>query len=381
MSKPQHRKAVFIHSEEIERFAYPQDAPLKTDRAAMTRRILSSMGLLSPGEIVTPRPASREEIEEFHTPRYLDVLQEAEQGRLGVEGLEMGLGTDDCPVFRGMYEYAAMACGASLTGAELIRRKECSIAFNPSGGFHHAGPDYASGFCYLNDVVLACLRLRKSFDRVLFLDVDVHHGDGVQNAFYERSDVCTISMHESGRTLFPGTGFVGEIGEGEGRGYSVNVPLPPGTGDDLYLKAFRSAVLPLVRAYDPQVVVVELGMDGLSGDPLAHLNLSNNAYAEVVQEVMALDRPVLATGGGGYHPRNTARAWALVWTIFTAQADDDDTASLGLGGVMLESTDWSAGLRDRRRTTGRDEERRAAVEVERTIEEVKNLLFPLHGLG
>ena len=154
-----------------------------------------------------PRPAQRSEMQEFHSPAYLDVLQEASRGNLDIEGLHMGLGTPECPVFKDLYDYASLACGATLTGAEMILSGQTSVAFNPSGGYHHAHPSKASGFCYINDVVLACMKLTSAGKRVLFLDVDVHHCDGVQEAFYSRSDVMTISFHESGKTLFPGTGF------------------------------------------------------------------------------------------------------------------------------------------------------------------------------
>ena len=194
----------------------------------MVRQKLVSMGLLSgPGrrEIV-PQPAQVDTLSKFHTRPYLDALRAAEGVHMTIDNLRMGIATPDCPVFEGMYEYAALACGATLAGAELILTGEADVAFNPSGGYHHAHPARASGFCYINDVALGCLHLACRAERVLFLDIDAHHCDGVQEAFYDRRDVMTISFHEGGRTLFPGTGFEDEIGIGDGRGYSVNVPLP-----------------------------------------------------------------------------------------------------------------------------------------------------------
>jgi acetoin utilization protein AcuC len=256
---------------------------------------------------------------------------------------------------------------------------EVGVAFNPSGGFHHAGPERAGGFCYINDLVIACLLLAEEGRRVVYLDVDVHHGDGVQNAFYARSDVMTISFHESGKTLFPGGGFEDEIGTGEGRGFNVNVGLPVRIHDEPYLRAFRALAVPLIGAYDPDVIVLVLGMDGLSGDPLAHLSLTNNAYAEVVSLVMGFGKPILATGGGGYNPRNTARGWALAWGILCGE-EDAGGADHALGGVMLESTDWQGGLRDR--TLVPDPEQANAVNsaLNATIEAVEAGVFPLHGL-
>jgi len=347
----------------------------------MTREILRSHGLLTADSQseVEPPAAERAELERFHDGRYLDLLVAAEGGDLGVEGLEMGLGTSDCPIFHGLVRGAALACGASLTGARLLLEDKTDIVFNPSGGFHHAGPARASGFCYLNDVALACLALADANRRVFYLDVDVHHGDGVQNAFYDRPDVMTVSLHQDGRTLFPGTGMVDEIGTGAGRGYSVNVPLPAGTYDEVYLQAFNTIVPPLAAAFAPDVIVLELGMDALAGDPLAGLSLTNNTYASVVEAVMGFGRPILATGGGGYHVQNTARGWALAWCVFSGQCGSHDDLA-GLGGVLLESTDWAAGLRDRAVIPARSQREEVQAAVKATIRAVKTTVFGIHGL-
>jgi len=374
-------KAVFIHSPDLDRYPYPPDCPFRTERAGMTRSILASMGLLSgPGRReVAPEPAPRDTLERFHSALYLDVLADASHGEMGPEGLHMGLGTPDCPVFAGLYDYAVLACGATLTGARLILSGEACAAFNPSGGYHHAGPDFAAGFCYVNDSALACLVLAAEGRRVFYLDVDAHHGDGVENAFYDRADVMTLSFHESGRTLFPGTGFEYDIGRGDGEGYAANVPLPVGTYDAAFMRAFEAVAEPLIGAFDPDVVVMELGMDGLAGDPLAHLSLTNNVYADAIGRVLDFGKPVLAVGGGGYHVANTARAWALAWTALCGQAADQ-TMGLGLGGVMLETTDWQGGLRDR--VLAPDQRLRAVVDpvVDRTIEVVRKNVFGFHGL-
>ena len=373
--------AVFIYSKRLERFNYPTNHPFVTQRAALTRRTLESMGLLrGPGRSeVEPQSATRAELETFHTPRYLDALRRAEAGDLRTEDLVMGIGSADCPVFNGLYDYASLACGATLMGARLLLSGDARIAFNPSGGYHHAGPELASGFCYINDVAIACLELAARGRRVVFLDVDVHHGDGVQNAFYHRSDVMTISLHETGRLLFPGTGSADETGDGEGEGYAVNVPLPPGTYDEAYLRAFDAIVVPLVRAFGPDVIVLELGMDGLQGDPLAHLNLTNNAHAEVIHRVLAFRAPLLVTGGGGYNAENTARGWALAWAVLCGEAHAADS-HLGLGGVMLETTDWLGGLKDR--PFFPDEKTRDYVEprVDEVIETIRKRVFPIHGI-
>lgn len=375
------KRAVFLHSPDIERYHYPPDCPFKTERARMARQILLGMGLLTgPGRSeVAPEPAPRAVIEKFHTARYLDAMIAATQGHLDVEGFGMGFGQPESPVFRDMYDYAALACGATLKGAALVAEGKADVAFNPSGGYHHAGPETASGFCYINDVGLACQVLAEQEKRVLFLDIDVHHGDGVQDFFYGRRDVMTMSFHESGETLFPGTGFENEIGTGEGRGYSVNVPLPVGTYDEAYLRAFDAVAVPLAGAFDPDVVVLEVGMDGLAGDPMAFLSLTNNAYAEVARRVLDFGKPIVATGGGGYHPQNTARGWARVWSVL-AGGESQDEMALGLGGVMLESTDWQAGLRDRELTPRSMQRKIVDPALDATIEKVRANVFAIHGL-
>jgi len=375
------RKAVFIYSESFEGYHYPADCPFNTTRAGKARKILDSMGLLTGdgrGE-VAPVAAERVVLKKFHSARYLRALKTAATGRWDTEALHMGIGTLDCPIFKGMYDYGALATGATLAGVKLIISGEAAAVFNPSGGLHHAGPERASGFCYINDVAIGCLVLAESGKRVLYLDVDVHHGDGVADAFYRRNDVMTISFHESGRTLFPGTGFEDEIGAGEGKGYCVNVPLPVGTYDEVYLKAFRNIAAPLMEAYNPDVMVFELGADALAGDPLAHLQLTNNVYADIVKHLVDFGKPILMTGGGGYHIGNTVRAWALGWSVLCgAEAPED--SNIGAGGVMLESTEWQGGLRDRELAVSKQQREAVEPVVERVIEAVKGNVFCIHGL-
>jgi len=374
-------QAIFIYTTELEKYHYPDGNPFKTERAGKTYAILKSMDLLTgPGlEEKIPSLAPRNILEKFHTPRYLDALEAVSKGKLDVEAFRMGIGSEDCPAFKQVYEYASLACGATLEGARLILDAAAEIAFNPSGGYHHAGPERAAGFCYINDVALACRLLAEQGKRVLFLDLDIHHCDGVQDAFYHRSDVMTVSLHESGRTQFPGTGFENEIGIGEGRGYSVNVPLPVGTYDEVYLRAFRKAVLPMIEVFDPDVIVLELGMDGLTGDPLGHWNLTNNVFVDAINLVLDFNKPILATGGGGYNVENTARGWALAWTVLTGQ-DVLEDIGLGLGGVMLESTEWQGGLRDRTQIPNAARRKEVDPEVDATIEKVTNNLFSVHNL-
>jgi len=339
------------------------------------------MGLLtgSGGIEVAPEPAERVVLKKFHTARYLHALKRSAGGHWSPEALQMGIGSPDCPIFKGLYDYSVLATGGTLTGAKMILAGETELVFNPSGGYHHAGPELAAGFCYINDVALACIVLAEQGKRVLYLDVDVHHGDGVANAFYDRSDVLTISLHQNPKTLFPGTGFEHEMGEGKGKGYCVNVPLPVGTYDQAYLKAFEAIVLPLMKAYNPDVIVFELGADALAGDPLANLSLTNNTYAGIINHLMNFGKPILATGGGGYNVENTVRAWALAWSIFCG-ADQGEDIHHAIGGVLLESTEWQPGLRDRELPVTDSQRETVMPALDGTIEKIKATIFPIHGI-
>jgi len=376
-------EAVFLHDAALDRDGYPEACPFNTRRAGKTLEMAQSMGFVGSGgrAVVAPQRLTREELERFHTPAYLDGLRRAGDGELHPdEALRFGLGTPDCPIFRGMYDYVALAAGGSVTGARLILEGRTRYAFNPSGGFHHAQPANAAGFCYVNDIVLAALELADAGKRVFFLDIDVHHCDAVQDAFYARRDIMTASLHESGTSLFPGTGFAHEAGVGEGEGYTLNIPLPVGAYDRIYERAFREGVLPVLRAYDPDVIILEIGMDPLAGDPLAHLHLTNNVPADIVTAVRGLGKPVLATGGGGYHVENTVRGWALCWSALCGEDHTHDLA-MGLGGVMLETSEWAGGLRDRVLLSDAGRRDEVDAEVMRAVAEVKRRVFPHHGLA
>ncbi|MBN2018713.1 MAG: acetoin utilization protein AcuC [Sedimentisphaerales bacterium] len=375
------KPSAFIYSPALEKHSYPQGHPFNTIRAQKTREVLLSMGLLAgPDRIeVPPAPVDRLVLKKFHTPRYLHALQNCSKGEFDNEAMNMGLGTTDCPVFEGMYEYSVLAAGATITAARLIIDKKASAAFNPSGGFHHAGPEKASGFCYINDVALACYILAEHKKKVLYLDVDVHHGDGVVYAFYERNDVMTISLHQNPRTLFPGTGFEDEIGSGPGRGYCVNIPLPIGTYDEAYLHAIKTVVLPLIGAFKPDVFVFELGADALANDPLAHLRLTNNVYVDIIHYLQEFQKPILMTGGGGYNIENTVRAWSIAWATLCG-ADVELDANMLMGGIMLQTTEWQGGLRDRTLPITKHQNRSVMPALEETLERLKATIFPIHGL-
>lgn len=376
------KQLIFMHSPRLDEGGFPEDCPFNSRRAGKTKRTIEALGLLNhPNTRLTePNPATFEKMATFHTEEYLHILEKAGRGEYDDKALFMGLGTPDCPLFKGIYPFMALACGGTTDGAEMLLGRQADIVFNLSGGFHHAKPDSASGFCYINDVVLGASTLAEAGKRVLIVDLDAHHGDGVQEAFYSRRDVTTISLHESGRTLFPGTGFVEEMGKGEGLGYSVNLPLPMGTYDEIYLYAFREIVTPLIDRIDPDVIVVELGMDALAGDPLAHLNLTNNSYADAFADILEFNKPTLVVGGGGYHMDDTVRGWSLAWNIAVNGRRDRLSEVAGMGGVMLENTAWLGGLIDQPLLFHDNRREYIDKEIQSLVETIKKTIFPLHGI-
>jgi acetoin utilization protein AcuC len=375
------RKLAFLYSPEVEGLSYPPDCPFKTQRAGLTRLRLKSFGLLDDANRfeAAPRRATLDDLKSFHTPEYLDALQRANAGDLTVDALRMGIGSADTPVFKDMFEYSAWAAGAALTAAGLLLERKADVAFNLLGGFHHAHPGRASGFCYLNDVALACQKLAGAGKRVLYLDLDAHHGDGVQAGFFQRKDVMTVSLHETGKALFPWGGFENEIGEGPGRGFNVNVPLPPETYDEAFLTAFDSVVAPLAAAFQPEALVVELGMDILAGDPLSHLRMTNNVIVEVIGRLLKWNCPILVAGGGGYDIENTVRGWALAWRTFCEETDESDF-TVGMGGIMLSRPAPAHGLRDNLLPVSLEQRRAVEPELRATMDAVINSVFQLHGL-
>lgn len=310
-------KTAFLYSEKFGSFYYGNDHPMRPVRLKLTYELMGELGLvkLPSSKIIEARRATDEELLLFHTPEYLRVLKEANTGIIPIEGSTYGLGFGDNPVFKGVFEWSCYCTGASLQAASLVAENEADIAFNIAGGLHHAMPSRASGFCYINDPAIAVKYLAKLGKRVAYVDIDAHHGDGVEYAFYDSNRVLTISFHESGQWLFPGTGFVTDMGLGEGKGFSVNMPLPPGTGDDIFVSVFDRVVPPFIEAFSPDVIVTQLGVDTFKTDPITHLNLTTNGFEEMVRRFRSLGLPWVALGGGGYDLSNVARAWTLAWAI------------------------------------------------------------------
>ena len=304
--------------------------PLRPERFLLTWQLIDAYGLdRDPNvERLACRLADDEEIALVHTPEFIRATRMAGSGEAG-DWSRFGYGPGDNPVFEGMHDAAAFVCGASIEAARAVLDGSTLHAFNAAGGLHHAMPARASGFCVYDDPAVAIAwMLRRGVERIAYVDIDVHHGDGPQAIFYAEPRVLTISLHESGEYLFPGTGFVGQSGIGAAEGTTVNVPLPPGTGDAGWLRAFRAIVPPLVRSFDPEMILTQLGCDTHHTDPLAHLRLTTRAYREAFSTLHALAHDVadgrwVATGGGGYQ-------WATVapraWTMAFAEMADAEVA-------------------------------------------------------
>jgi acetoin utilization protein AcuC len=315
MSAP-HEK-VLVFSDKLSRHSYGSGHPLKVERLQLTMDLIGAYGLFDDSDApwVEAVEADSRDLLLVHSPEYLEVLKQANGGQAPPEAWKYGLGSGDNPVFAGLYDWSLLVTGATLECVRQINTNGCRIAFNIAGGLHHALPDKAAGFCYINDPAVGIARMIQDDLRVVYLDIDVHHGDGVEAIFYNTDQVLTISLHQHGHTLFPGTGFPDDMGADIGRGYAVNVPLAPGTDDDLYLEVFMELVPPIVKAYKPDVLVTQMGVDTLTADPLASLNLTIDGFAQVVQEINSWGLKWVALGGGGYNVMNVARAWTKAWAI------------------------------------------------------------------
>jgi acetoin utilization protein AcuC len=270
--------------------------------------------------LVSPRLATEAELATFHTREYIEVVRRLSRGETGLNSARYGFGPGDNPIFSGMFESEGLKVGAALVAAELLLNDEVDVAFSFAGGLHHAGRDFASGFCVFGDGAIAIRRMLAAGWRVVYIDIDAHHGDGVQAAFYDDDRVLTISFHESGRYLFPGTGFTREIGEGAGRGFSVNVPLAPYTDDETFVWAFDQVTPSLVERFKPDVVVAQLGVDAHWRDPLTHLALTTHGFEALFRRISQLSPRLLAVGGGGYDRSVVPRAWTLAWGVLSGQS-------------------------------------------------------------
>uniref|UniRef100_H2SKE2 Histone deacetylase 1 n=1 Tax=Takifugu rubripes TaxID=31033 RepID=H2SKE2_TAKRU len=270
------KKVCYYYDGDVGNYYYGQGHPMKPHRIRMTHNLLLNYGLYRKMEIYVPSAQ----------------IQQA----------------DDCPVFDGLFEFCQLSVGGSVAGAVKLNKQQTDIAINWAGGLHHAKKSEASGFCYVNDIVLAILELLKYHQRVLYIDIDIHHGDGVEEAFYTTDRVMTVSFHKYGE-YFPGTGDLRDIGAGKGKYYAVNYPLRDGIDDESYEAIFKPIMAKVMEMYQPSAVVLQCGADSLSGDRLGCFNLTIKGHAKCVEYMKSFNLPLLMLGGGGYTIRNVARCW------------------------------------------------------------------------
>ena len=314
-----HRVA-FVWDDELRHYDFGPGHPLAPVRVQLAYRLSRDSGLLENPALSMIAPAELPDglLESVHTADFIEAVQRQEPG-------SHGLGTDDVPVFEDMHVNSMRVCGATLAAAQAVYLGEADHGVNFAGGLHHSMPDHASGFCVYNDLAVAIRwLLDQGVERIAYVDVDVHHGDGVQQHFWDDPRVLTISLHESPRTLFPGTGWPTEIGGPAAEGSAINVALPPGTADNGWLRAFEAVVPPALRAFEPQFLVSQQGCDSHFQDPLAHMSLSLEGQRMTYQELHRLahlyaDGNWIATGGGGYE---WVEVVPVAWTHLLAEALD-----------------------------------------------------------
>jgi acetoin utilization protein AcuC len=375
----------FVYSEDFMKYDFGPTHPLRPVRLKLTFDLLKETGVLdnSSVSIHLPRQATEDELLMVHTKEYIEEVKSF--SKTGVGYLDSG----DTPAFKGIHEATSVAVGGSIVAAELVTKGKVLHAFNPAGGLHHAGISHAAGFCVYNDIGVAVRHLQRKcgVKKVAIVDLDVHHGDGTQEIFYADQNVLAIDFHESGKYLYPGRGFTSESGEGEARGYKVNVPLPPLTGNDCYLHAFDELVPPLLRAFKPEVIINQFGVDTHFDDPLAHLRLTMKAYGALASRMHSIAHEVcggkyIILGGGGYNPQNVARAWTIMFSTVTEIKIPNDIPQqwINFCRQTLKREPPRTLSDDRDQSINSVEREKIAEEIEQVITEIKTRIFQIHGI-
>lgn len=374
-------------SEALAAYRFNAEHPLDPRRLVHTVALMRAFGLIDESNTVAPRDATEAEILAVHDQAFVEAVRAASADpRPSARFAAFGLGSDDVPLAFGLHDAARHICGATLTAAELVMSGRVQRAFSISGGLHHARRAEAAGFCIYNDLVIAIRWLQRNYGaRVLYLDIDAHHGDGVQWLCYDDGGVMTVSFHESGAFLYPGTGFVDELGEGDGYGFAVNVPLDAHTEDESYVEAFTQLVPVLAEHFRPDVILLQCGCDAHVLDPLTHLRCTTGLYERLVAITCEVaDRHcggrVIATGGGGYAIYSVVpRAWTLAWGALSGRRVPDPLPEAWLRAMRIEAgTDLPTTLRDAPDAFP-PAPRRAEIEANnrRTVSAVKQRVMPL----
>lgn len=320
-------KSAFVFSEDLLQYKFNDTHPFNPKRLALAVDLLQSCNMLAQDDFVSPGKATDKDLALIHDPSYIDIVKSLSHSKADLQKAQAyGLGTEDTPIFEGMHDAALGVVGATLTCVDLIMNQQVDHALNLSGGLHHGLRNRGSGFCVYNDVSIAIKKLIETYkQRVLYIDTDAHHGDGVQWTFYDNPDVCKYSIHETGRYLFPGTGEVEERGSGKGYGYTFNLPVDAFTEDDSWLEIFEKSVNEVAAFFKPDIIVSQHGVDAHVFDPLTHLCLSMKSYKKMPEIIHQLAHQYangkwIALGGGGYDIyRVVPRAWSMLWMEMTGQ--------------------------------------------------------------
>jgi acetoin utilization protein AcuC len=328
------KNAVFVYSDNLLSYKFHDKHPFNQKRLQLTLDLLKKHHAISDEDIIEPRMATDEELALVHDINYVNAVKLAGQGKLSEEkGANFGLGTEDTPIFPNMHEASSLLVGGTLNAVDQVMTGKAKHALHLGGGLHHGFRGKASGFCIYNDSSVAIKYLQEKYNaRVLYVDTDAHHGDGVQWTFYDDPNVCTLSIHETGRYLFPGTGNINERGQGKGYGYSFNIPVDAFTEDDSWLEAYTAAFKEVAEYFKPDVILTQNGADAHYYDPLTHLSATIRIYKEIPRLAHEMahkycDGRWIAVGGGGYDIwRVVPRAWSLIWMEMTE--NKNNTGSL-----------------------------------------------------
>ncbi|GMH45210.1 hypothetical protein BSKO_13167 [Bryopsis sp. KO-2023] len=309
------KKVTYFFDSEDGGYRFGKGHPMKPQRVVMTQSLVLHYGLHHHMDIYKPVPATDTDLCKFHSADYIHFLKHITPDPKFQESFErdleeFGVG-GECPAFKGLYRYCQSYAGASIGGAQRLNHGVSQIVINWAGGMHHGKKAQASGFCFVNDIVLAILELLKYNQRVLYVDIDVHHGDGVEEAFLLTNRVMTVSFHKHDGDFFPGTGSLKQIGKGPGKYYSVNAPLKDGIDDATYESLFKVVMSNVMSQFQPEAIVFQSGADSLCGDKIGVFNLSIAAHARCLSFMQSFDLPMLVLGGGGYTVKNVARCWAF----------------------------------------------------------------------
>ncbi len=340
--------SAIVHDRILETYGFGNDHPFNPLRIRLTLELCEALGLCEDHEFVEPEIATEPDLLTAHSLTYVRLVQEAGRGVADLMALmRYGIGTPDNPIVPQIHKAGSLVVGAVLKACRLVMDGGVDHAMCISGGLHHALRSSASGFCFYNDAAVAISRLKQEHPgiRIAYVDTDAHHGDGVQWIFYDDPEVLTISMHESGRYLFPGTGYIEEKGRGAGKGYSVNVPLEPFTDDESWISCFEAVVPEALRAFEPDLILSQNGCDGHKLDPLSHLSATTRLYEHVPRRVHDLAHELcggkwVATGGGGYQwARVVPRAWTIYFAEMAGRELPDDIPPGWLDLVRAEGAD------------------------------------------